>query len=446
MKFAIYISLFYGFFSFGGVPNTLPKDPCHEAVKGSSKTLSDDFSVLDALFYLNGSIREEYLRQEKGYPQFADDYFGGNMQSAFNTVSSFLTPKEMDELEWHVYQGNSTEFRKERGKLYNLDGSIKKEYRGQKEGYPQFADDHYNGKMQKAFINISSVLTKKEMEELGWQSYQGNSTEFRKERDKLYNPDGSIKAKYVGQEEGYPQFADDHYNRKMQKAFINISSVLTKEEMRELGWQSYQGNSTEFRKERGKLYNPDGSLKKEYIGQEEGYPQFADDYYGGTMKKAFINISSVLTKEEMDQLGWQSYQGTSSEFRDLRSKLYNPDGSLKEEYIGQEEGYPRFADDHFDGRMQKAFANVSAVLTTEERKELGWKVFQGNTRQYNALIEDFLYNYPGGWQGQEGQQRIADQIFRGNRTAIYSNVSVLRDYLFGKDSTQEFRELSWALH
>lgn len=127
----------------------------------------------------------------------------------------------------------------------------------------------------------------------------------------------------------------------------------------------------------------------------------------------------------------------------LRDKLFLPDGSIKPEYIGQAEGYPRFADDHFDGDMQKTFQNVSAVSTKQEMADLGWKAFQGSTTQFNDLIEDFINHYPDGWIGLDGQQRIADQIFRGNRIATYKNVSVLRVYLFGGDGS-EFRELGWS--
>ena len=38
------------------------------------------------------------------------------------------------------------------------------------EGYALFAKDHYKGAMQKAFMNVSSVLSESEFKELGWQA------------------------------------------------------------------------------------------------------------------------------------------------------------------------------------------------------------------------------------------------------------------------------------
>ncbi len=195
---------------------------------------------------------------------------------------------------------------------------------------------------------------------------------------------------------------------------------------------------------RGILFNPDGSPKGEYIGQMEGYPRFAEDHFAGAMQKAFLNASAVLTEKERKLFGWQVFQGPVAEFRAMRGKLFNPDGSPKEKYRGQMEGYPRFAEDHFAGAIQKAFQNASAGLTEKERKLFGWKKFKGHVSQFHSLIEDFLEHYPKGWMGPEGHQsRVADKIFKGNKNTAYMNVSVLGGYLFGADATAEFRALGW---
>ena len=54
-----------------------------------------------------------------------------------------------------------------------------------------------------------------------------------------------LREKYIGQE-GYALFAKDHYNRAMQKAFKNVSSVLSESEFKELGWQGFNGSELEF--------------------------------------------------------------------------------------------------------------------------------------------------------------------------------------------------------
>ena len=54
-----------------------------------------------------------------------------------------------------------------------------------------------------------------------------------------------------------------------------------------------------------------------------------------------------------------------------------------------------------------------------------------------------MEHYPKGWMGLDGQSRVADKIFKGNKNKAYMNVSVLRGYLFGADATAEFRALGW---
>ncbi len=395
------------------------------------------------LFNPDGSPKEKYRGQMEGYPRFAEDHFAGAMQKAFQNASAVLTEKERKLFGWQAFHGPAAEFRAMRGILLNPDGSPKGEYKGQMEGYPRFAEEHFAGAMQKAFKNVSAVLTEKEMELFGWKQFQGPVALFRAMRGKLFNPDGSLKGKYKGQMEGYPRCAEDHFDGAMQKAFKNVSAVLTEKEMELFGWQAFNGSAAEFRALRGKLFNPDGSPKGEYKGQMEGYPRFAEEHFAGAMQKAFQNASAVLTEKEMELFGWQAFQGPAALFRAMRGKLFNPDGSLKGEYKGQMEGYPRFAEDHFDGAMQKAFQNVSAVLTKKEMELLGWKAFHGHVSQFHSLIEDFLEHYPKGWMGPEGQSRVADKIFKGNKITAYDNVSVLRGYLFGADATAEFRALGW---
>ena len=332
-----------------------------------------------------------------------------------------------------------------RSRIFDSEGAPKPKYTGQK-GQARFADRHYEGKMQPAFGNVSAVLSKKEMALLGWQMFQGTTADFRALRGKLYDSDGSPKPKYIGQK-GYARFADRHYERKMFLTFINVSAVSSKKEMALLGWQVFQGTTADFRALRGRIYDSDGSPKPEYIGME-GYARFADRHYEGKMQPAFINVSAVLSKKEMARLGWQQFQGTTADFRALRGKIYDFDGSPKPEYIGME-GYARFADRHYEGKMQPAFINVSAVLSKKEMARLGWKLFKGTVSQFHALKRDFIENYPNGWMGLEGQARVADRIFEGNKKTAIANASVLRGHFFGggtKDQNRLFRELKWSWH
>ncbi len=391
----------------------------------------------------DGSPKEKYKGQMEGYPRFAEEHFAGAMQQAFQNASAVLTEKERKLFGWQAFHGPAALFRAMRGRLLNPDGSPKGEYIGQTDGYPRFAEEHFAGEMEKAFKNASAVLTEKERALFGWQAFNGPVALFRAMRGRLFNPDGSPKGEYIGQTDGYPRFAEEHFAGAMLKAFQNASAVLTEKERKLLGWQAFHGPAALFRAMRGRLLNPDGFPKGEYIGQTDGYPRCAEDHFAGDMQKAFKNVSAVLTEKEMELFGWKQFQGPVTLFRAMRGKLFNPDGSPKGEYIGQTEGYPRFAEEHFAGAMLKAFRNASAVLTEKEMELFGWKVFHGSVSQFHSLIEDFLEHYPKGWMGPEGQSRVADKIFKGNKNTAYMNVSVLRGYLFGADPISEFRALGW---
>ena len=47
-----------------------------------------------------------------------------------------------------------------------------------------------------------------------------------------------------------------------------------------------------------------GNFRKEFLGME-GYATFAKEYHESRMQQSFQNISAVLSKREMDELGWQ---------------------------------------------------------------------------------------------------------------------------------------------
>ena len=244
------------------------------------------------------------------------------------------------------------------------------------------------------------------------------------------------------EQKGYVQ-SSENLTVRMDYAYKLVSKFLTKSQMSRLKWQMFQGKTEDFFELRGKILNESGELRKEYLGMK-GYAAFADKHFQGEMQKTFHNVSAVLGgKREMNRLGWQQFQGTTDGFFELRGKLLNESGELKEEYIGIK-GYAAFADKHFQGEMQKTFINVSAVLGgAKAMKELGlgWKLFQGITDQYRELKELFDTNSIGKLRDRKGQEYIAETIFKENTIRTYMNVSHLRKELLG--SWGAFKLLNW---
>ena len=370
----------------------------------------------------SGKPREKYIGQE-GYALFAKDHYKRAMQKAFMNVSSVLSESEFKELGWQGFIGSVGEFHESRGKILDESGKLKEKYIGQ-EGYALFAKDHYAGNMLKAFINISSVLSESEFKELGWQEFNGSVGEFHELRGKILDESGKLREKYIGQE-GYALFAKDHYAGNMLlKAFKNVSSVLSESEFKELGWQAFQGSEVEFHELRGKILDESGKLREKYMGQE-GYALFAKDHYAGNMLKAFKNVSSVLSESEFKELGWQEFNGSELEFHELRGKILDESGKLREKYIGQE-GYALFAKDHYKGAMQKAFLNVSSVLSESEFKELGWQEYIGSEVEFHELrgkILDESGKLREKYIGQEGYALFAKDHYKGAMQKAFLNVS-----------------------
>ena len=95
--------------------------------------------------------------------------------------------------------------------------------------------------------------------------------------------------------------------------------------------------------------------------------------------------------------------------------------------------------------MLKAFLNVSAVLGGHSNmKALGleWKYFLGNVDEYQNLTQLFQETEITELQGIEGQQKVAERIFKNELKRTYRNVSTLREILLG--SREAFTDLEWA--
>ena len=402
-------------------------------------TVSSFRAERSRLFNEQGKLREEFIGPA-GYARYAEKHHDSQMARAFQNVSVVLSKAELKELGWQTYQGTVSSFRAERSQLFNEQGKLIKEFIDMA-GYARYAEKHHDSQMQRAFTNVSAVLSKVEMRELGWKQYQGTVSSFREERGRLFNEKSNLRKEFIGPA-GYARYAKEYHDSQMLRAFSNVSAVLSKVEMRELGWQTYQGIVSNFREERGRLFNEQGKLRQEFIDMA-GYARYVKKHHNSQMQRAFANVSAVISKAEMKKLGWQVYRGTVSDFREERSRILNEHGEAREEFIGLE-GYVRYAEKHHNSQMERAFVNVSAVLSKAEMKKLSWKLFQGTTEQFYQLRDYFKAHKFEDYQGHEGQRKIAELIFKGSLRAAYMNVSTLREYLFSnKNEFKDLRQSGW---
>jgi len=115
--------------------------------------------------------------------------------------------------------------------------------------------------------------------------------------------------------------SNENISRRLEKALYNklqsiglvpphIKDIISlRESLREeqkSGNQSGRNTKKEDAKNqiREWILDKNGRVKNEYKGME-GYARFAEKHFAGDMSKAFINTSSVLSKELFKELGWQ---------------------------------------------------------------------------------------------------------------------------------------------
>ncbi len=361
------------------------------------------------------------FKNQEGYLLFCEIYNYKDMLYVFRNVSQALG-KTFKALNWQVFQGSLQEFSLVRAEILDNQGNFKREYRGM-EGYAQLADQFYNGKMFRAFKNVSAVLDKRVFKQSGWQAFSGSTQSFRLVRAEVLDSQGNFKKEYRGME-GYAQFTDKFYNGNMSKAFKNVSAVLDKRVFKQSGWQVFIGLTQSFRLVRAEVLDSQGNFKEEYRGME-AYALFADTFYQGDMSKAFKNVSAMLDKRVFKQSGWQVFIGLTQEFRKLRTDILDTQGNFKKEYRGME-GYAQFADKFYNGNMSKAFINVSAVLDKRVFKQSGWQKFDDSTQNFRLLRAEVLDNqgnFKEEYRGMEGYAQLADQFYNGEMFRTFQNVS-----------------------
>ena len=339
--------------------------------------LEDDYNLLIDLF--SGM---------DGYALFAIEKYSGNMQKTFMNVSALLGRSEMKRTGWQQFHGTAEEYYKQKQEilnyLLNKDGSINDVYQNM-DGYALFAKKYYSGDMEKTFINVSAILSESEMKRTGWQQFQGTAEEYYKQKQEilnyLLNKDGSIKDVYQNMD-GYALFAKKYYSGNMQKAFTNVSAILSESEMKRTGWQQFQGTAEEFEDLKYNTLQGDYNLLKDDYSDMDGCVRFAEEWYSGNMQKAFKNVSAMLGgAQAMKELGveWIQFQGTTAQFKSLKA-LFNKHKSDLTELQGVK-GQEKVAREIFKGNTRTAYRNVSVLReellgSWDAFKELNWERIQ----------------------------------------------------------------------
>ena len=411
------------------------------SIPGLSWTEEPCRSVFNEITEKLKKVDINQYKDQDGYLRLTEEFKDTtNMADIFDKVFETLDKKQMRVLRWKKFQGTVSEFYKLMDKILYDDNSIRREHQGLG-GFLKLVRQYFSNDFLKAYRNVSAVLDKEQMIELGWQKLKKTILDFNRFAKPLLNKDASIKDGYKGRE-GYIRFVEDLEGiENMHYVFDEVSKVLGHVKMKELKWQKFRGTSLDF-KNLKELLSLD--VIEEYKGSD-GYVNFAKKYFEGNMEKAYQNVSVVLGggSRLMKQLDWQAYLGSVSDFNKLREKVLKEDGSIKEEYKGML-GYVKFAEEYFNGNMQKAYINVSAILGGGSRlmKQLDWQAYQGSVSDFNKLREKIL-NEDGSireeYKGMDGYVKFAKEHFESDMQKSYKNVSAV----LGGGGSRLMKQLDW---
>ncbi|MDP2600294.1 MAG: hypothetical protein Q8P84_06125 [Deltaproteobacteria bacterium] len=169
----------------------------------------------------------------------------------------------------------------------------------------------------------------------------------------------------------------------------------------------------------------------------EGYKLFAEKYADGDMKKAYQIASALLDKAQFKALGWGKQIHLKVSEVDRITKILL-DG-LKEGSLKERKGYRKFATDHADGDMLKAYKLASALLDSAQFKALGWgKGIHLKVSEVDRIINILLNGLKdGSLIGRKGYRKFATDHADGDMLKAHLLASALLD-------KAQFKALGWG--
>ncbi len=289
---------------------------------------------------------------------------------------------------------------------------------------------------------------------------------------------------------GLATLADDYYKGLMGTAYEEAAKVYTPEELHQLGWKYFIGNTGEFyhlnklfveRKNVPSVISDmyqviRSKYKSTHRYRVYRYQEIIIKYFNGDTIKAFINLFALLDTKLFIRAKWMPVFNHDISYRDRNSKIvYHVNQDLilswlknricnctfyNVSYIdifsnGVKWSYDQISNIMFGGDMFRAFVHVVSAFQSHNRGSVVdgetlfnnnffvWKYpFIGSTRDLQQLvirIKDKINGDDiGKYQGDEGLTRYADKRFEGDQYKAYVNV-----YNAMHDNLESFYRLNW---
>ena len=160
------------------------------------------------------------------------------------------------------------------------------------------------------------------------------------------------------------------------------------------------------------------------------------------MSGVYKNALSLIGKKGFHLSGWLAFKGLPDEFKALRNRILQEDGSLKNTYRFTD-GMVRLATHSFQDNLQKTYENTYSVIPVELFEQLKWKKFYGSVSEFQkfqniifekngTVSEEFIDEF----QGMEGLAMLSGR-FKLNMLIIARNVASLLQ------ETDDYIHLGW---
>ena len=398
-------------------------------------TVSLHEQIRERLF--NGNLPREKYCNVNGYRAYTKRFHRGQMNQATLEVSAVLTPQELKQLNWgKQFSGSVDEHAEVYARLFR-NGRPRSEFLGVV-GYRLYSIRFCNESMSKAFHRVSAVLSAANFALLNWgKLFNGTVDEHSSILPRLF-VGARPRKKFCGVD-GYRAYATEFHLGSMSMAYQTVSAALSAIQFAKLRWGKRVNESVaEHRNIRARIFQG-GSPRGEYLGVS-GYRLYAARYAFNSMQRAYMAVSAALATEQFAKLRWgKQFQGSVEEHEQVRSRLFRG-GRLRREYCTPA-GYRSYALAFTNGSMDKAFQNVSAVISSEEFEMLGWsKKFRGDVDDYD-LIPSRLFDATGqvrrSFRGKRGQLRYAKMFTARKPRKAY-------DIVRSRLDDEEYKKLRWS--
>ena len=165
----------------------------------------------------------------------------------------------------------------------------------------------------------------------------------------------------------------------------------------------------------------------------KGYTHASKIYFNGRMDQSYKLVREALSAKEFTSLKWESrYDGSIEEFF-RNQKLILEDEA--EHYRGRE-GYLRFANEFYEGKLGVTYSKVTLTLNATKRRRLSWKKFSGEETQLISDRREVLKNTDK-YKGKLGYLSFTQEFYPESMQLAFENISAAL-------SPKEFKLLNWG--